>query len=92
MHASHKRCIAIFGFVRFSRAPFAQVISWNVTTLRSLVNKNPQMLANLFSKHSPDIVFFQVLKTRAILPMAMRRRHALFDACCVAVGDEAKRE
>lgn len=37
-----------------------QVISWNITTLRSLVNKNPQMLADLFQKHSPDIVFFQV--------------------------------
>ena len=41
---------------------WAQIISWNVTTLRSLVNKNPSLLARLFTQERPDVVFLQETK------------------------------
>ena len=44
-----------------SYTPHAQIISWNVTTLRSLVNKNASMLTDLFKQENPDVVFFQVM-------------------------------
>jgi exonuclease III len=40
----------------------AQIISWNVTTLRSLVNKNPSLLTKLFKQERPDVVFLQETK------------------------------
>ena len=39
-----------------------RVVSWNVTTLRSLVNKNPTLLQGLVKKHAPDVIFIQETK------------------------------
>ena len=39
-----------------------RVVSWNVTTLRSLVNKNPTLLQDLVKKHGPDVIFIQETK------------------------------
>ena len=39
-----------------------KLISWNVTTLRSLVNKNSNLLKNLFNAEKPDLVCIQETK------------------------------
>ena len=49
-----------------TRAGAAQIISWNVTTLRSLVNKNPQLLATLFQQERPDVVVLQETKLNEV--------------------------
>eukprot|EP00283_Hemiselmis_rufescens_P010416 CAMPEP_0173422302 /NCGR_PEP_ID=MMETSP1357-20121228/3063_1 /TAXON_ID=77926 /ORGANISM="Hemiselmis rufescens, Strain PCC563" /LENGTH=221 /DNA_ID=CAMNT_0014385313 /DNA_START=184 /DNA_END=846 /DNA_ORIENTATION=+ len=39
-----------------------KVVSWNLTTLRSMVDKTPDKLAKLVSSESPDLIVFQETK------------------------------
>jgi hypothetical protein len=39
-----------------------KVVSWNVTTLRSLVDKNPDKLLALIEKEDPDLIVLQEIK------------------------------
>lgn len=39
-----------------------KVVSWNVTTLRSLVDKNPEKLLALIEREDPDLIVLQEIK------------------------------
>eukprot|EP00960_Hanusia_phi_P055128 762881-Hanusia_phi.AAC.3 len=41
-----------------------KIVSWNVTTLRSLLKKNPELLKKLMEQESPDLICFQETKLK----------------------------
>ncbi|EKX53575.1 apurinic/apyrimidinic endonuclease family member in base excision repair [Guillardia theta CCMP2712] len=41
-----------------------KIVSWNVTTIRSLMKKNPELLKKLMEQEQPDLICFQETKLK----------------------------